>query len=278
MQTWLTYFFASALLLTSSLVDAKPQRVVSMNLCTDQLVMLLAEPEQLRSIFHLSRRPDVSVMWREAMQIPINHGLAEEIFLMKPDLILAGAYSAGATVDILRRLSRQVEVLQPAYSFEDIRKNIRFVGHLLDTMPRAEALIAEMDRHLQQVSMPLENPVLVASYSANSYTGGKGSLEQQMVEASGALHYGSQKGLQVGGVVPLEVLLMDPPDLLMMSSGWQGEQGRAFEVLQHPVLHKTFGTTKMMVQRTPYWICGSPLVTQEIERLSRFVQAQRTTK
>ena len=41
---------------------AAPLRVVSINLCTDQLAMLLAAPGQLVSVTHLARDPEASVM------------------------------------------------------------------------------------------------------------------------------------------------------------------------------------------------------------------------
>ena len=39
-----------------------PARVVSINLCTDQLAMLLAAPGQLLSVSHLAREPQSSSM------------------------------------------------------------------------------------------------------------------------------------------------------------------------------------------------------------------------
>jgi hypothetical protein len=81
-----------------------PRRVVSMNLCTDQLAMLIAAPGQLRSVSHLATDPSASAMAEEALDHDINHGLAEEIYLMRPDLVIAGSFSNRATLDMLRRL------------------------------------------------------------------------------------------------------------------------------------------------------------------------------
>ncbi|MES9929463.1 MAG: hypothetical protein ABW158_15245, partial [Candidatus Thiodiazotropha sp. 6PDIVS] len=42
--------------LVSVLADAaQPQRVVSLNLCSDQLLLMLADPSQIASVSHLAR-------------------------------------------------------------------------------------------------------------------------------------------------------------------------------------------------------------------------------
>lgn len=74
-----------------------PARVVSMNVCTDQLAMLVARPGQLHSVSWLAADPAMSVLANEAEGLRLNRGLAEEIFLMKPDLVIAGTFSTRAT-------------------------------------------------------------------------------------------------------------------------------------------------------------------------------------
>ncbi|PKP83954.1 MAG: ABC transporter substrate-binding protein, partial [Alphaproteobacteria bacterium HGW-Alphaproteobacteria-2] len=51
-----------------------PARVVSINVCTDQLAMLLAAPGQLLSVSHLARDPYSSAMAAEARAWPANRG------------------------------------------------------------------------------------------------------------------------------------------------------------------------------------------------------------
>ena len=69
----------------------QPRRVVSINLCTDQLAMMMAGPGQLVSVSHLAGDPTYSTMPEAAAAYPANRGLAEEVYLLKPDLVLAGA-------------------------------------------------------------------------------------------------------------------------------------------------------------------------------------------
>lgn len=90
-----------------ALADA-PGRVVSINLCTDQLAMMLAAPGQLISVSHLATEVQSSSMVEEAKAYPMNRGQVEQVFLMRPDMVLAGTYTQVSTVEMLRGLGVEV--------------------------------------------------------------------------------------------------------------------------------------------------------------------------
>src|ERR1700741_2626109 len=81
----------------------KPQRIVSLNMCVDELVLRLAQPQNVASVTWLSRDPGNSNVADAAARIPINHGLAEEIIPLQPDLVIAGVYTARPAVAMLKR-------------------------------------------------------------------------------------------------------------------------------------------------------------------------------
>ena len=78
---------AALVLWAGAAVAAPPERVVSMNLCTDQLAMMLAAPGQLVSVSHLASEVQSSSMVEEARAYPMNRGQVEQVFLMRPDLV-----------------------------------------------------------------------------------------------------------------------------------------------------------------------------------------------
>jgi hypothetical protein len=59
-----------------------PARVVSINLCTDQLAMLVAAPGQLVSVSRLAADPRASNLADGAAKLPLNSGAAEQVFLL----------------------------------------------------------------------------------------------------------------------------------------------------------------------------------------------------
>lgn len=256
-----------ALAWTGVLVQAQPDRVVSMNLCTDQLAMILAAPEQLVSVSYIARDPRASAMADEAQGYPVNHGLAEEIYLLDPDLVIAGRFSTRTTVDMLRRLDVPVVVFDPAWSLEDVRANILKMGEVLGRSEAASELLAEYDRGLNAIMSQTAERPRAATYSAGSWMSGPQSLAGEIMEAAGLDNIAPELGLESGGAVPLELLAMAQPELLITASPYPGHS-RAEGILDHPVVDylQTQSATTAMLDRS--WVCGTPHVLSAIRALT----------
>ncbi len=251
-----------------------PRRVVSMNLCTDQLAMLLAEDGQLHSVSHLATDPEASVLAVEARGYRVNHGLAEEVFLMRPDLVLAGAYTTRATVALLRRLGFRAEEFEPEASFDDVRANIRRMGALLGHQERAEAMVAALDRDLAEASAQPSRAASAALYSSNSYVSGSGTLADAALGASGLDNVADMLGIKGAGRVPLEALIMADPDLVVTSESDFARPALAQENFRHPAF-RALSAHKMAVSvPDKLWICGAPFTVEAVRILRRAAAGQ----
>jgi iron complex transport system substrate-binding protein len=238
--------------------ETTPRRVVSMNVCTDQLAMLIAGEGQLHSVSALARDPNSSAMAREAQAFAINHAQAEEIFLMEPDLILAGTFSSRATVGLLRELGFQVEEFAPARSFEDIRENILRVGELLHRQEKASELIAELDAGLSSLKAAKPSGRTVALYDANSYTTGTGTLANEIFHAAGIVNIAEKLGISGTTRLPLELLITAQPDLIATSfRSFGGAPALAQENFVHPAFRALEAEKQSVNVPVPKMICGA---------------------
>ena len=246
-----------------------PRRVVSMNLCTDQIAMLVAAPGQLVSVSYLAARPDVSLMSAETAGLTINHGLAEEILRLDPDLVISGTYTRRATVNMLRRLGRRVEEFAPANGFADIRENVRRMGELLGREGQAARLIAAFDAEAAALAAapPGEGAPVLGSFGANSYTTGGGTLENEIVGAAGLRHLGEELAITGTTRLPLEALVLADPDYVLLWERSLGDPSRAAEILRHPVLDARFGRERRVSADSRAWICGTPLTLEAVAKL-----------
>lgn len=253
-----------------------PRRVVSMNLCTDQIAMLVAAPGQLVSVSYLAARPDVSLMSGQTAGLALNHGLAEEILRLDPDLVIAGTYTRRATVNLLRRLGRRVEEFAPANSFADIRENVRRMGDLLGRKAQAARLIAAFDAEAGALAAapPERHAPVLGSFGANSYTTGGGTLENEIVGAAGLRHLGEE--LEITGTtrLPLEALVLADPDYVLLWERSLGDPSRAAEILRHPVLDARFGGERRVSADSRAWICGTPLTLEAVAKLRAEIGGQ----
>ena len=246
-----------------------PARVVSMNLCTDQLALLLAAPGQLVSVSDWSARERASMMTAEARQLPLNGGLAEQVFAFTPDLVLAGAFTNRASVDMLRRLGVRVETLPAARSLSEVRELIAKVGGLLGREAEAAALLETFDASLaaaRDEAAPLAS-LSSAYYYPNSYTTGAGTLADDIMRAAGLDNAAAALGLRGSVKIPLEMLVMQRPFLIETRYISGGEHGRSYETLTHPALRALRAQRQGAEVEERWQICGTPFVLQAIDAL-----------
>ena len=86
---------ASALLIGAS--------VASLNLCTDEYLLLLARPPEIASVSFLSQDPLKSPLWRSARRYPANRGSIEDVLDRRPDIVLTMGGGGRATRLIARQ-------------------------------------------------------------------------------------------------------------------------------------------------------------------------------
>ncbi|NBO21195.1 MAG: ABC transporter substrate-binding protein, partial [Rhodobacteraceae bacterium] len=236
--------------------DVRPARVVSMNVCTDQLAMLLADPGQLVSVSHIALDPRSSAMAEQARAYVINRGGAEQIYLMHPDLVLAGTYTDRAAVALLRQLGVRVVELPIAETLSDVPAGIRAMGEAMGQHTRAEDMARAFERDLAQMARPGPK-ARAALYYPNGYTAGAGTLSDQVLSLTGFDNIGAEAGLTGGGTLPLETLVMAAPDLLVTSAPYPGAS-RAEEVLTHPALSALRARSAKAALSDADWVCGTP--------------------
>ncbi|HRQ82370.1 MAG TPA: ABC transporter substrate-binding protein, partial [Azospirillaceae bacterium] len=201
---------------------APPQRIVSLNLCADQLVALLVEPSRIAALSKLSRDRSLSYVAEMADSLPQAQPNAESVLSFKPDIVLAGRLSATPTVSFLK--SKGVPILQISLlsSFDGIRQQTRSVGKALGAEARAEQLIAEMDALLNadadqgDASDGGTRPRPSAlTWQPGGFTSGSGTLIDAVLDAAGFDNLASRRGLKGYGFLTLESVVDGRPDLLI---------------------------------------------------------------
>jgi iron complex transport system substrate-binding protein len=238
-------------------------RVVSMNVCTDQLAMLLAAPGQLLSVSMLAADPLSSSMADRAAEYPANYGQAEQVFLMHPDVVLAGSYGAQASVQLLRDLGMTVVQLPPVAALAEVTVQLRTVGKAMGREAEAEALAAQFEADLAALRLDSADPVSAAMYYPNGYITGAGTLADDILRATGFANVGAEAGVTGGGILPLERLVMAAPRMIVTSTAYPGAS-RSEEILAHPALvavRKGAGQARVT---DADWICGTPHILRAV--------------
>ncbi len=248
--------------------SVRPRRIVSTNVCTDQLLMSLVPAQRIASVSFLAADPQVSLYAEQAQQLPLNHGGVEEVIALSPDLVLAGRYTATTTSAMLGDLGYRVIVLEPAASVADIQRNLRLVAAAVGEPAAAVKMLRQMNARLRRARYQGSDRPLFVNYMVNGWVSGKGTLVHDLVAAAGFETLGSVLDFSGTRQVSLEQLLHLRPALIDLGRRWADPPALATQTLTHPALAHLLAQAGSIQIEDPWWACGLAESVQVIERLS----------
>ena len=240
-----------ALLLAASAV-----RAASLNMCTDEYLLLLAKPEQIASVSRLSRDPADSSLWRLGQRFPGNRGDLESALKARPNLLITMGGSGRATTMIAKRMGlRTLDLPFPA-TISDVANSMTAVARALGDEHRAKAWQVRLAR--LRGSVPPQRDAIFLGAGGNS-------VGAQSVEAEWMRLAGLKQGALAGGRATLERLATRPPSVLLRSTYRRSERSLGQVWLEHP-LARPKASQIVTIDGRP-WTCAGPLMLGEVERL-----------
>lgn len=248
-------------------------RVASLNLCTDQLLLATADPEQIVGLSPFSRDETRSRAAEKGRAFHVLSGTGEEILFLKPDLVLAGRPVPAATRALLRATGFRVEAFDPVRSIEEAKEQIRRVGDLAGHPERAAALVEAIDSAVARARRAAaQAPLKVLSLHRRGWVAGGETLTSSLLAATGLANAAADLGLKAGAHVSLEVVVRTKPDLLLVTGtdGVVEDQGRA--LLLHPALARLYPPEKRIVVPERLTVCGGPEIAEALDRLTSEIE------
>jgi iron complex transport system substrate-binding protein len=235
-----------------------PRRAASLNLCTDELLLLLAEPRQIVSVTHLSQQEAETPLWRYARRYPRNDGSLLSAARHRPELVLTMGGGARDRLRIASRLGMRTLDLPFAQSLDDVERGITSIAAALGRHAAGEALVARV-RLLRRTApaRALDSIWL----GGGGRTVAAGGLEAQWMRLAGL----AQRPIR-GDRVSLEQLALRPPAILLRSDYRQGQYSAAQRWLRHP-LAAAAGRARTVATDGRRWTCMGPLLIDEVVRL-----------
>ncbi len=262
---------AGAWLAASAHAAEAPSRVVSINLCADELLVALAAPEQIAALSVYATDPRLSYVAAAAKAFRHDAGDAETVVDLDPDLVLAGRFTKRATRDMLAALGYRVVLLDPARSVDDSIAQVREVAALVGHPERGEALVAAIDAaRASAVAAGRERGrrATAAVYQRRGYVTGADTLTGDLLGAVGFVNVGGSLAGERGGFVPLERLIDQPPDYLVVTSFADGAGDQGSALLAHPALSALFPPQKRIVLPERLTVCGGPSLPEAFDWLA----------
>lgn len=249
--------------------DTPPKRIVSMNLCTDVLLIDVVAPERIKGLSINATDPRISPVAQRAKHFTVVHDNAEEILALDPDLVITAEYTSAATVSLLQRLGRRVISIPMAQDIAGVRTAVGKVADAIGDVDAGKAVIAAFDKRIATVRRTApDGPAPTALiYQINALVSGPGTLEDEAMRIAGFRNLASELKLAPGGRVALETIVAHPPALLILSGPTDEYRTVVADALMHPALASVIRSRESLVLPWRQWICGSPYIADAIEAL-----------
>ena len=247
-----------------------PRRVVSINLCTDQLLLALGDPQQIAALGRWADNREMSFLAAEAKPFRRIGGAAEEVLRLQPDLVLAGAFSGAATRAILQAQGLRVETFAPPRTIAEARTEIARAAALLDRHERGLTLIASIDAALEvRTSGGQSRPLTALALQRRGYVSGAETLLSDALAQTGFANAAAALGVRSVEHASLEAIAQVRPDVLVVEDLSRAPPDQASALLRHPVLARLVSGDRMLTVPVAELSCAGPALPALIHRLVR---------
>jgi iron complex transport system substrate-binding protein len=245
-----------------------PRRVASFNNCADQLVVALADPDQIAGLSPYATNPGLSVVAEEAKRYRKLDWQAESTIVLQPDLVFVGPNDRSVTRRMLVSQGLRVVRFEFITDFESARAQIRNVAKLLGHPERGEKLVAELDAARARLAARRSSaPRTAIVIERGGYAQGPASLAAMLLAEAGLkTPQGAPKAY--GGFIPLEKLLMMKPDIVFVKDAPAAPNDQGSLYLTHPALEALFPPERRIALPTRYTMCGGPALVAAFDYLA----------
>lgn len=241
-------------------------RIVSMNVCTDQLLITLADPEQILGLSRFSR--DLSWAADNARRYPTLSGGAEDVLVLRPDIVVASLFDKRSTRELLREKGLHLAEFAVPQNLDEAKVQIREMGDIAGHPDRAALEIARLDAAIARARQTVaDKRYRVLPLSRRGWVSGSNSFVSSLLTATGLFNAAGDLGFGMGGFASLEAIVNVKPDFILVSQAGDhaGDDGQAF--LLHPALERFYPPAKRIVIPERLTECGGVMLAQALDVL-----------
>ena len=247
-------------------------RVVSLDSCSDQLVLALADDHQIIALSRDSQGA-FSYYKERARGFPQHSGTPEEILLLRPELVLStGAGDPGLKLMLEELGIRVVSTGLPA-SIEEALEDLEFVGEVLGQAEKAQILKAKTEATLERLKAGGRLDQNALYLSPSGITTGSGTFLHQTIELAGLNNLLADQGVRGWSSFVIEQFIQLKPDVLITSffDSRAGQQ-MSWRFAGHPAMREAMEGVPVVDIPSRYLSCpawfaveGAALIRHKIE-------------
>lgn len=248
---------------------AAPRRVVSLVSCLDPVLVQVADRSQILALSHFSRWKNAPIDGRKARSFPATYGSMEEVIALRPDVVLASFPVSPGIAGAMTSLGIANEVFGVPNTIAENLAQVRRVASLAGHPERGEQLVARIEAAIAAAApKPGARAVKALMFQPNGFSTGPGTMMDELMRRCGLSNIITRYGLRRSGTLPIEVILNDPPELLLAARAQPGAQTWSERAATHPALSKLAGRMRHVVLPENYIYCGGPVLIDAARTLA----------
>lgn len=248
-----------------SATTVPPQRIVSLSLCVDDLLLDLVPDARIAAVSQLATDPRYSRHAERARNLHRHDGLAEQIVALQPDLVLAAEYEQGKLSQWLQQFGYPVQIITTPTRLAEVPTEVRRVARLLGTEAKAEQLLTQWQQRLLQyqyrADAGLANPGLTTesplaiSLAPNAYSPGQHSIKNELLRWTGYRSVADALGLPFDQELSLEQIVLLAPAYVFLEERQGNRAALAYQLLKHPALQADAKRRHIGIN-SANWLCA----------------------
>lgn len=235
---------------TKLAINEKPQRVISLSISTDEIILDLLPPERIAGITKLADQPSISNVVDKAKKIPnrVYGNSPESLLKLKPDLIILPDFIKPEVITTLRDFGLKVYVYKTQKNIDEVRKIIRDIGKLVGEEQKAQVLIDGMNQRLAKIQSRLKD-IPEDKQKRIIYIRSNGAYYMKESSFHDICRYAAAKDAtidlkldQAGPVGKEQIVLLNPDAFIVVDYNYDGRHAAAIhvkEILSDPAYHNT---------------------------------------
>jgi len=203
-------------------MSGKPQRIVSLSLGTDEILLSLVAPVRLAAVTYLADDAGISNVAELSKQVPgrVKANL-ESIIGLQPDVVIVADWQPIELIKSIQDAGIAVYVYKTPATINEVKKVIQELASLVGEEAKGTELVAKMDTDLTYISekvkkVPHNKKQIVIRYTLMGATYGTGSLFDDICKYAGVENGVSKAGGTAFDYLPKEKIIAVNPDVFIL--------------------------------------------------------------
>ncbi|WP_417450025.1 ABC transporter substrate-binding protein [Kordiimonas sp.] len=210
--------------------------VMSLDFCADQYVLAFAARDNILAVSDEAAGVN-SFFANRAAGLPVSGGALENVLMMKPDLVVRTWRGSMVGDAMARRLG--IRTFQPPYAMtpEDNLRNLVLAAEAFGATAGASEMVAAYHARWERLKKQPKSPLKAVYMTPSGFTAGLGTFVDDIIKLAGFDTVATDADMRGWVPLPLEKMVMDPPDVVIGSffnegtvhiSHWSGGRHGAY--------------------------------------------------